>query len=394
MSEARALDLANDARGGLLASVRAIEGQLRAGAADSDSQGSLVMESLDALGSRGFWRMRLCRDLGGLELPITAQMKVLAALAAADTSSAWCTMVMNHAVAVIGSTMPAAAVARVFANGVPECTIVATPGGVATPTEGGFIVSGTWRLATAIRRSQWVHVATFIERDPSRVLPMVIPVGDGTVLDTWHVVGLAGTGSNDFQLNDYFLPSALAGREDRPYGQLRGRRRYDLADVENIESYEHLAFALGVGGRALHELRATLASTGRSAADREVVQAELGQAVLQLRAVEALAEALYQRIDAVACGTGDHLAPEERHLPRALAVAATDLALRCTQLAFHRSGASALRRPSLLDKLLRDMSVAAKHVIVDDTAFATYAQDLIETGQILQSTAVADVSER
>ena len=223
--------------------------------------------------------MRLCRKLGGPELPIVAQIEAPAALAAGNAASAWCTMVANNAVAVLGATMPAATVKRVFADGVPACSIVAGPGGVATPVAGGFTLTGTRRLASSIHHADWIHATALVGRDPSRILPMAVPARNVTLLDSWHVVGLAGTGSNDFTLQNYFLSSELAGRKDEPYGQVRGVRRYDLVELEYLESYEHLAFALGIGGRVLREMWRVLTSplSGRHIADREMVQGRFGQ---------------------------------------------------------------------------------------------------------------------
>ena len=368
--------------GKLLADVGGIAEVLRQGAERSDRKGRLAEASVEALREGGFWRMRLCRELGGLELPIVAQIRVIAALAAEDASSAWCTMIANNAVAVIGATMPTSVIDRVFADGVPACSIVAAPGGVATPVEGGYTLSGTWRLASAIHHAEWVHAAAFVERDPSRLLPFVVSARDVELLDTWNVVGLTGTGSNDFRLTDHFLPGDLAGREDDPYGQVRGELRYDRIGLDQVESYEHLAFAIGIGRRALRELRSALAnpSIGRNVADREVVQSQLGQTVVELQAVEALAHHLYGRVDGAMAGRSLSWSPADRQLPRALAVSATQLALRCTQVAFQRSGLAGINRPNVLEKLLRDMSVASMHAMVDDGALASYAQHLIETG--------------
>ena len=364
-----------------LASVGAIAETLRSGAAQSDAQGKLVDASVDALRSHGLWRMRLCRELGGLELSVVAQVQVLAALATEDASSAWCTMVANNAVAVLGATMPAAAIRRIFADDVPACSIVAGSGGFAMPVEGGVLLTGTWRLASAIQHASWVHATALVEKDPSRVLPVAIPAGDVTLLDSWNVVGLAGTGSNDFKLDQYFLPAELTGREENPYGQLRGLRRYDLVDFEHVESYEHLAFAIGIGRRALRELRLVLtgASGSRHIADRETVQGHFGQLVIKLQAVEALAQSVYERVDAIAIGTGEAWSQDDRYRPRALAAQATLTALECVHMAFQRSGSAGLRSPNIFEKLLRDMSVAATHAVVDDAAFASYAQHLIET---------------
>ena len=364
----------------LLAAVQDIAEEIADGAARSDAEGRLVPETVEALRSRGLWRMRLCRELGGLELPIVAQMRVLAALAAVDTSSAWCTMVANSSVAVLGATMPRAAVERVFADGVPACSIVAAPGGVVTVEDGSYVLDGTWRLASSVHHADWIHAAALVDGDPSRLLPLAIPARDVTLVDSWNVVGLSGTGSNDFTLRGYALDPALVGREENPYGQVRGTRRYDLAGLDTVESYEHLAFAIGVARRALDELRHGLAhpSPGRHTADREVVRSELGRAMIKLQSIETTAWALYARVDAAALGNEEELIGIDRRVPRALATWATEVALELAQLSFRRSGVAALRRPNVVEKLLRDMSVAATHVLVDDTAFAAYAQELLE----------------
>ncbi len=365
-----------------LSAVDAISHTLQAGAAASDAAGRLSEESVHALRSSDLWQLRLCRELGGLELPIVAQIEIIAALAVVDTSAAWCSMVANDGLAVLGATMPDAAIARIFADGIPACSIAAAVGGVAMPTEGGYLVTGTWRLASAIHHASWVYATALVERDPSRVLPLAIPVRDVKLLDTWDVVGLAGTGSVDFQLTDYFLPGELSGCEDRPFAQVRGRRRYDLVDVEHLESYEHLAFAIGVARRALRELRLIQAHPpgGRHLGDRELVQEQFGRSILRLQTIEALSHSLYGRIDAAALGETQSWSDGERYLPRVLAAQASELALECVQLAFRRSGLAALRRPNILEKLLRDMSVAAAHAMVDDAAFTTYAQHLVESG--------------
>jgi alkylation response protein AidB-like acyl-CoA dehydrogenase len=311
--------------GSLLAAIEAIAETLQLGAAASDAEGRLVDASVDALRSHGLWRMRLCRELGGLEVPIVAQIRAIAALAAEDASSAWCTMIANHAVAMLGATMPPGAIERIFAEGVPSCSIVANPGGVVTPVEGGYTVSGVWRLASSIHHASWVYALGYIERDPSRLLPLAIPAADVELLKSWNVVGLAGTGSNDFKLENYFLPSVLTGREDNPFAQVRGTRRYDLVALEHVESYEHLAFALGVGRRAIRELQKVLAKPlgGRHVADREIVRQRLGQLVVQLQAAEALAYALYRRVDGAAIGEVQLWSQADHYQPRAVAVWAT-----------------------------------------------------------------------
>lgn len=380
----------------LLAAVAEIAPLLQAEADRSDREGRLSPRSVEALRSNDLWRMRLCRERGGLELSITDQIAVLAALAEVDTSSAWCTMVANDSVGVLGATMPDATLDHLFADGVPTCSIVAAAGGKAVREDGGYRLTGTWRLASGIHHATWVLVPALADGDPSRLLTLAVPVADVEVQDSWNVVGLSGSGSSDFTADGCFLPDVLAGREGNPYGQLRGERRYDLIGFDRVESYEHLAFAIGVSRRALRELRHNLAvmPSGRHTADREVVHDQLARAALELHAIEALTATTYARIDAAA--TGDTAAWDQLdvHLPRALAVRATESALDCVQLAFRRTGAPAVRSPNVLDKLVRDMSVAATHAMVDDTAVARFGQHLLETDDLRTAPAAPFGSSR
>ncbi len=366
----------------LLDAVDTIASIVEDGALESDRQGQLTDKTVTALREHGFWRMRLCREMGGMELTVTSQIQVLAALAAVDTSSAWCTMIANSAVATLGATMSQSAVERIFANGVPACSVAAAPAGVASPDRDGYRLTGTWRLASAIHHAEWLHAVAFVDGDPSRPLPVAIPAHDVEVRDTWHVVGLAGTGSNDFTLTDYHLPPELVGRTGNPRAPLRGSRRYDLLALDDLESCEHLAFAIGVARRALDELLAVLARG--PIGDREVVQVQLGEAMVSREAMEATAASIYRRVDAAAAGDASAWSAAQRHLPRAVAVWATRRALELVQLAFQRSGSAALHRPNIFDKLLRDMSVAATHVMVDDAALAVHAHRGIESNETAQ----------
>ena len=371
----------------LLDAVAMIADVLQDGAAESDRQGALADKTVTALREHGFWRMRLCRELGGLELDVTSQVRVLAALAAVDTSSAWCTMVANSAVAALGATMPQPVVDRVFASGVPLCSIAAAPAGVAVPDGDGYRVSATWRLASSIDHAEWLHAVAFVEGDPSRPLPLAVPVHELDVLDTWNVIGLAGTGSHDVALVDHHLPHELVGRIGDPGRQVRGTRRYDQLALDDLESFEHLAFAIGVARRALDEL-GTVLSRGRGGSatgDREIVQLEVGEALVDLEAMQSLARSVYERADAAAAGDVSAWREQDRHLPRAVASWATRRALGIVQLAFHRSGSAALYRPNVFEKLLRDMSVAATHITVNDAALTSHALRSMESSGMDES---------
>ncbi|MEX2206202.1 MAG: hypothetical protein WEF50_08250 [Myxococcota bacterium] len=76
-------------------------------------------------------------------------------------------------------------------------------------------MSGRWGFASGIRQSTWVMTGCMLEQgDPPApvtsgipIRHFVVPRASVTVLDTWHVGGLRGTGSTDFTIDDLFVPN-------------------------------------------------------------------------------------------------------------------------------------------------------------------------------------------
>lgn len=388
VDEAHDLDSAEAAQEQqLLTAVDELAPLIREHAGQAAAVRRLTDEVAAALRDAGLWRMRLARELGGEELSTLAQIRVIAALAAVDPSTAWCTMVVNNGTARAGATMPDAAVERIFANGVPVCSVVVPPGGVATPVDGGaggYRVTGTWRFASAIGNADWLLATALVDRDPSRQVDLLFPATDLTVLETWDADGLRATGSQDVSLENYLVPAELTGNPGYTRAQLRGRRRHDRVTLDVPESYEHLAFATGVGRAALDQLHDYLASPASGArSDLQLVHTELGRATVQLRAIHALSENVFGAYDHATLSEEGTWPVEDRGLPRALATWATRLALDWARLAREKSGFDALRAGSRAGGYLEDMTVAAAHIAVDERALTRLAEQRVEDSVLL-----------
>src|SRR5262249_31788507 len=101
-------------------------------------------------------------------------------------------------------------------------TVVAgsiNPLGKATIVPGGFRVSGRWTFGSFIRHSKWLANGAIVcdERGPVRDRDgrmdarfLFFPTDAVEIIDTWRVSGLRGTGSNDYAVNDLFVPDHLA----------------------------------------------------------------------------------------------------------------------------------------------------------------------------------------
>jgi alkylation response protein AidB-like acyl-CoA dehydrogenase len=88
--------------------------------------------------------------------------------------------------------------------------------------EGGIRVTGRWGFATGSRRATWLgaHVPVF-EPDGSQRMnpdgrPHVFPKSRAEIIDNWQVIGLRGTGSDSYRVEDLFVPHKYTFSRDNP----------------------------------------------------------------------------------------------------------------------------------------------------------------------------------
>ena len=159
-----------------------------------------------------------------------------------------------------------------------------------------------------------------------------VPATSATILDTWHVLGLRGTGSHDFTVADVFVPeshSVAMGAPPREAGLLYNPRLH-LAWIWTATVGNAMGIARGALD-AFAELASTKSSTMSTALlrDRPLVQARVAEAEAILSAARAYVQAavgdLWTRAGQGAersrrghrAGTACHHARHARGRPRA-----------------------------------------------------------------------------
>lgn len=370
-------------RTALLTAVASVRETLVAGADTAEVQGTLPQATVQALDDAGLFALKLPAVLGGAEADLVTQLEVLEAISYVDTSAGWCTLIGAAAIAGPGAFLPDEAVAQMFGHGhVPRAAGAFMPSGHAEPVDGGYRVSGRWAFASGIRHAQWVTATARVVREGAApaLCRVVVPVTAVQIHDNWQVMGLQGTGSCDFSITDLFVPAHFAWElpQTRPR---RGGPLYRLG-MPAFVANEHVAFALGVGRRALDTLLGLAQSTQRgygqksALAARHAVQRVLGEGDLRLRAARTLAIESYDKAWAVVCA-GHTLPPHLQAELRSIASFATDVALEVTTQAFRYSGGTALYLTGVLQRCLRDINAAAQHLMVSDTAYENYGQCLL-----------------
>ena len=97
--------------------------------------------------------------------------------------------------------------------------------GKAWEVAGGYRVKGRWNFASGIQNANWLY-CTCVMMDgetPRRnasgapVLRAVwVPREQVTIVDTWSVMGMRGTGSQDFTVDEVFVPAPRSCLSDDP----------------------------------------------------------------------------------------------------------------------------------------------------------------------------------
>jgi alkylation response protein AidB-like acyl-CoA dehydrogenase len=313
-------------------------------------------------------------------------MMVLEQLAYNDLTSGWCTMVGATAVASLGTFLPQSGLDKVFTNRhVPTAAISFFPAGRAVREGSGFRVRGRWRFNSGIRHAEWVLGGTVVEGTEAEnggrpiVMFSAFPIKDVTVHDNWGgVVGLRGTGSCDFSVDDYALPADQTFVWDLLAPKPRRGGPSYLFPPFSYVAKEHGSIAIGAARRALDELislATTTRGTFRSSRldERQVVHRFIAEADLKLRAARALMHERYDRLyDSVSGGT----LPDGAAIAdvRAICVYATDIAIETATMCYHFAGNTGLHHPHVIGRLLRDLNTAGIHQVMSDTAYETHGK--------------------
>ena len=287
---------------------------------EMDRRRELVPEVVEALVEADMLRLLLPRALGGQEIDILDYSKACEALAWADASTAWFVNQSNVSSATSAAAMPHDAAKAMF-NGPREGLAWGAKHGQsrAIRVEGGYRLSGTWSFASGGRHTRLLGAHSAVQnldgtphirhgRPDDR--SFVFLRSDAKVTDDWQVLGLRGTGSDTYTVQDLFIPEAHAPARDAPEER---REKGPLPTMQSTLLYAtgFCSVSLGVARRML-EASVALArgkhsrSSSNAMAVNNAIQREIGQLEARLSAARAfLHEAAAQAYEAAAAGKLD-----------------------------------------------------------------------------------------
>jgi alkylation response protein AidB-like acyl-CoA dehydrogenase len=344
-------------------------------AAWGDANGRLAEPIVEALHGEGLFGMWVPRELGGAELNPLASIQVIERVAYGDPSTAWVLMAASLAIGTGAAYLGDSAVKTLF--GGPRMPVIAGQGtrpGVAVPTDGGFLLSGSWSFASGIKHGTHIHTLAIIEGTGEPRI-FVLPVEQVTLIDNWDVMGLRGTGSIDYRIDSVFVPEAnshFAGA-DVPR---RGGSLYNLGIV-GFAAMCHSGWACGIGRRLLDEVEAGARLRGGRAgtqATSESFLEGLAKAEGTYRAARALVDAAWTDVEA-ALARSERPTVREQSLIRLAMTQVTSAAHDAATFVYASAGTTGLRAGTI-QRLFRDMHAGTQHLVVSPPVWRALGREL------------------
>lgn len=344
----------------------------RADAAEADCHLSDAV--VNALREKNLYASLVPQCLGGHETDLVTALKVSRELARADGSTGWCFMAQMCWNSAVGAYMGDSAVAEIFAD--TADVIIAgqgMPNGTAEKVSGGYQVNGNWRFGSGITHADYVQFGCVLTRDGEplrkksgapRIRLCATTPDKVEIKKDWDVMGLRGTGSYDYSVRDLFIPDDFSYDSD-VIVPLRGGPVYSLG-LKNTTALGHTAFALGVGRRALEELRELVSQRRPSAygymGDMPAFQKDYAMAELKLDGLDTLAFEVWGSIQQ-ALDAGEE--PDLRQVARVRALTrhAHEVVAEVISFAYKMGGGAALRGGAL-QRCFRDIHAGTQHVLV------------------------------
>lgn len=356
---------------GLLDRVRDLAPQIRAASSTAELQRAPDDQVIDGLKATGVFRALVPARYGGYEIDLDEFLEIGLVVSEACPSTGWLTtFYMEHNWLL--TMFPDELQDRVFG----EHPYVLAPGsvnpkGVATPTDGGYELSGHWQFGTGIVHADWVLLSGRIDAETSPLPRLFLVARDAVeVIDTWHVDGMAATGSRDIVAKGIHVPEVqvslavppmLTAGPDATY-----LMRLPLAPLLSLTAGIP---ALGSARRALSLFRERLSGrvlfgTSKAQSQRGPTQVRLANVTCLVSEAEIVLRSAAHAMTEHARGRAELTMLEQMQM-RLLIARAVHHCRDAVRICFEASGASAHYLDQELQRIHRDVHMICAHTVFD-----------------------------
>jgi alkylation response protein AidB-like acyl-CoA dehydrogenase len=343
---------------------------------------------VEALHRARLFRMLLPRSAGGDEVHPATYLLAIEEAARHDASVAWNLFVANSTVLIAAYLAPEIA-CEIFAD--PRSVLAWGPPNetIAEAVPGGYRVSGRFDFASGCRLATWMGVHCRVrEADGSlrqnhlgrpAIRTLIFPADRARLLDTWNPIGLRGTASDSYTVEDVFIPEAFSSTREDP-GLRREPGRLYAFTQQGLYAVGVAGVALGTAGAMLDQFMAlAMAKTPRGQpllADDAVVQSEVARATARLGAARAwLAGMLGEMHDAAEVASP--LPVAERARLRLGCANAIQAAIEVADFTYKAAGVDAIFPGSPFERRFRDIHTLSQQIQSRAAHFAAVGQVML-----------------
>ena len=364
---------------GLIERARALQPLIAREADEIERTRRLTEPVVSALIENGLYRVLLPQSLGGTEAPPEIFMQMLEEIAKADASTAWC-LGQCSVCAMTAAYLDPDAAHEIF-NAPPGILAWGAIAHEVQVVPGGYRATARWDFASGCRQANWLgaHVRV-VEADgtPRRkpngapeIRTILFPVASATMYDVWDVIGLNGTGTDSYSVDNLFIPEKFAALRDEPAAL---RERGPLYKFTT-----NLTFGLGFAAVSVGVARATLDAAVdlargkqpqglKAMRENNAVQGVIGRNEASLRAARAY---LYATASEVwrDLTQGGEFTDEHRAAVRLASTWTIHQAASVVDAAYHMAGATAIFSANKFERRFRDMHAIAQQIQARDTHY-------------------------
>jgi 3-hydroxy-9,10-secoandrosta-1,3,5(10)-triene-9,17-dione monooxygenase len=362
----------------LLARAEALVPVFRERAGRAEELRRLPDETIADLHAAGLFRILQPKRVGGSELPFRAIVEIVAAIGRGCGSTAWVLANLAAHHWLLGM-WPKEGQDDVWGRSpddlISSALIFAR--GRAQRVPGGYRLTGRWPYSSGVDPAAWNMLGAIVnDEEAATTEPRIflVPKSEYTVIDTWHVIGLMGTGSKDVAVEDVFVPEHRTLAVEHMTGGPNPGSSVNQSVLYQLPAISLFAFciagvSLGLAQGAIahfaESTRTRLSNfTGRNLADFNTLQVHLAEAAAIADAARALMLGdCDEATRLVAEGTVPSLDQRARYR-RDGAYAAT-MCTKAVDVLFTASGGGAIYARNPLQRAFRDVHAANAHYVLN-----------------------------
>jgi 3-hydroxy-9,10-secoandrosta-1,3,5(10)-triene-9,17-dione monooxygenase len=351
---------------------------LRERAAQAEELRRLPDETIADLHSSGLFRILQPARVGGSELPFRALFELTAVIGRGCGSTAWVLANLAAHHWLLGMWHPEAQ-DEIWGEA-PDSLISSAlifARGRARRVPDGYRLSGRWPFSSGVDPSTWNMFGAIVsddETEQNEPRMFLVPARDYTIIDTWQVIGLAGTGSKDIEVADVFVPAYRTLATERIKGGPNRGSEVNPGTLYKLPAVSLFGFAiagvsLGIARGAIQHFAETTrnrlsAYSGRNLADFTNIQVHLAEAAALADAAEAI---VLRDCDEATRITEAGVVPslEQRARYRRDGAFAATLCTKAVDLLFAATGGGAIYERNPIQRAFRDVHAANAHYMLN-----------------------------